>query len=121
MATTQLPADQYVIAGQPTLTGWQLPQAQYGLEEDADQHKDGAGRFACKITYSRRATLSVTLEAASGTTLTTYQTGGQIASGTFTDGAGNATAWKIRSAVLTKTRGPTQVALDLIAQTDLLA
>ena len=121
MATQQLPVDVYVIGGQPTLTGWQLPQAQYGFEEDAEQKTTAAGRFSAKITYSRRSTLNVTIEAESGTTTTTYQTGGGILSGVFADGAGNATAWKIRSATKTNTRGPVQVVLDLISQTDLLA
>ena len=119
MATEQLPANQLVIAGQPTLAGYVLPQAQYGLAEDAETLYDANGRFKCKVTYSRRATLSVTLEVTSGTP--TYQNGGEIASGVFTDGAGNATAWKIRNATLTKTRGPKIVELDLISQTDLLA
>lgn len=121
MATEQLPASQFVVGGQPTLAGWTLPSAQYGFEEDSEPKTNSNGRFKCKLTYSRRSTLSVTIEADDGTTLTTYQTGGGILSGVFTDGAGNATAWKIRSAVLTKTRGPSSVALDLIAQTDLLA
>lgn len=121
MATEQLPASQFVVGGQPTLTGWTLPQAQYGFEEDSENKTTAAGRFLTKITYSRRATLNVTIEAESGTTLTTYEAGGAIASGVFTDGAGNATAWKIRSANRTKTRGVTQIELDLIAQTDLLA
>lgn len=119
MATEQLPATQYVIGGQPTLTGYVLPSAQYGIQEDAENKQDANGRHKCKIAYSRRATLSVTLEVTSGTP--TYQNGGEIASGVFADGAGNATAWKIRSATLTKTRGPKVVELDLISQTDLLA
>ena len=121
MATEQLPASTFVIGGQPTLSGWVLPTAQYGFEEDAENKQTGAGRFLCKITYSRRPTLSVTIEAEHGTTLTTYESGGTVASGVFADGAGNATAWKIRSANRTKARGVTQVQLDLIAQTDLLA
>lgn len=119
MATEQLPALQYVIGGQPTLAGYILPQAQYGIEEDGESKYDANGRFKSDLTYSRRATLSVTLQVTSGTP--TYQNGGEIASGVFTDGAGTATAWKIRSATLTKTRGPKVVELDLIAQTDLLA
>jgi hypothetical protein len=121
MAVEQLPAGVFVIGGQPTLSGWVLPTAQYGFEEDAENKTDAAGRFLAKLTFSRRPTLNVTLEAESGTTLTTYESGGAIASGVFTNGGGDATAWKIRSAVRTKTRGVVQVVLDLIAQTDLLA
>jgi len=115
----QLPENQYVVGGQPTVSGYILPQAQYGFEEDADQKQDGNGRFRAKITYSRRPTLTVTLEVLDSTT-PAYQNGGEIASGVFVDGAGNATAWKIRNATLTKTRGPWMVELDLIAQTDLV-
>ncbi len=121
MATEQLPTAVYAIGGQPTVSGWVLPQAQYGFEEDSEVKTNSNGRFNAKIAYSRRPTLQVTLEAEHGTTLTTYQTGGAIAGGVFADGGGNATAWKIRNATLTKTRGPAQVELDLIAQTDLLA
>jgi len=120
MATTQLPASQYVVGGQPTLNGYVLPQAQYGVDEDAEVKNDQNGRFKCKIAYSRRATLSVSLEVLDGST-PTYQSGGEIAGGVFADGAGNATAWKIRSATLTKTRGPQGVEMDLVALTDLLA
>ena len=119
MATEQLPASQYVIAGQLTLTGYVIPQNAYGIEEDSEIKYDANGRFKCKITYSRRSTLSVSMEVKTGTP--TYQAGGEIASGVFADGAGTATAWKIRSATLTKTRGPQMVELDLIAQVDLLA
>ncbi len=121
MATEQLPTAVYAIGGQPTVSGWVLPQAQYGIEEDTEAKQNSNGRFNAKITYSRRPTLQVTLEAEHGTTLTAYQDGGQIASGVLADAAGTETAWKIRNATLTKTRGPAQVELDLIAQTDLLA
>jgi hypothetical protein len=114
----QLPVEQYVIGGQPSVAGYVLPQAQYGFEEDADQKQDENGRFRCKISYSRRPTLNVTLEVTSGTP--TYQAGGEIAADVFADGAGNSTAWKIRNATLTMTRGPQIVELDLIAQTDLV-
>ncbi|HAX91571.1 MAG TPA: hypothetical protein DCY07_05095 [Rhodospirillaceae bacterium] len=119
--TEQLPATQYKVGGQPTLAGWQVISATHGLEEDSENKQTASGRFKCKITYSRRPTLQVVLEANSGTTTTTYQTGGEIASGVFAAGNGSATAWKIRSARKVNTRGPEQVELDLIAQTDLLA
>ena len=121
MATEQLPATTFTVGGQPTLSGWQVVSATYGIEEDSETKQTASGRFLCKLTYSRRATLQVILEADSGTTTTTYQTGGEIASGVFADQAGTATAWKIRSASKANTRGPVQVTLDLISQTDLLA
>ena len=117
----QLPSAVYVCGGQPTITGWVLTPASYSFEEDSEVKQNAKGRFNAKITYSRRPTLSVTLEAEDGTTLTTFETGGEVASGVFTNGAGDATAWKIRSASRTKTRGAVSVTLDLIALTDLLA
>jgi len=116
----QLPADQYVVGGQPTLSGWVLSTASYGFEEDSEVKQDAKGRFKAKLTYSRRPTLNVTIEAENGTTLTVYEVGGGIASGVFADASGTATAWKIKSAVRTKTRGVVQIVLDLISLTDLL-
>lgn len=121
MATSQLPSAAYVIGGQPTVSGWKLPDAQYGFDEDAETKTTAAGQFQTDIVYSRRQTLRVTLEALTGGTLTTYAKGGQISSGVFADGGGIATAWKIRSASMRKTRGPVQVELDLISLTDDLA
>jgi hypothetical protein len=121
MATEQLPATIYTVDGKPTLTGWQILSATYGIEEDSETKQTAAGRFSAKITYSRRATLQIVMEAESGTTTTTYQTGGEIASGVFANQAGTATAWKIRNAAKANTRGPVQVTLDLVSQDDLLA
>ena len=120
MATEQLPADTYVIGGQLTLTGYILPTNSYGYEEDMEYKYTSTGRFNCKITYGRRPTLSVQLEVLASAT-PTFQAGGEIASCVFVNGSGDATAWKIKSATLTKTRGPQIVALELAAQTDMLA
>ena len=119
MATEQTPST-FTVAGQPTVDGYVVLSAIYGVEEDSEQKKDANGRFLSKITYSRRATLKIDMEAESGTT-PAYQDGGTITTGTIADGAGNATAWKIRSATVTNTRGPIAVSLDIIALTDLLA
>ena len=123
MAVEQLPAAQYVIGGQQTLAGWVLPENSYGIEEDGETKQDADGGFKAEITYSRRQTLSVTLEAEHGTTATVYSKGGTIASGAggFADSAGGAMGWKIRNVTETRTRGPVQVTLDLIALTDELA
>jgi hypothetical protein len=120
MATEQTPSAEFTIAGQPTVSGYTVQNADYGYDEDSEQKKDANGRFLCKITYSRRATLKLEMEANSGTT-PAYQNGGTITSGTIADGAGNATAWKIRDAKVTKNRGVWAVSLDLIGLTDLLA
>lgn len=121
MATEQLPAAQYIVAGQPSLSGWEVIQADYGFEEDFEDKQDATGQQKAKITYSRRQTLSLTLEAAHGGTVHTYVAGGQIASGTLTLADGStASAWNIRSATLGRTRGVTTMQLDLIQQADLL-
>jgi hypothetical protein len=119
MATEQTPTA-FTVGGQPTVSGYVVRNAVYGYEEDAEQKKDANGRFLSKITYSRRATLKIDMEAESGTT-PAYNAGGTIASGSITDGAGTATGWKIRDAKVTKTRGAIAVSLDLIGLADLLA
>ena len=119
MATELMPVA-HTVGGQPTVSGYTVISAEYGVQEDSEQKKDANGRFLSKITYGRRSTLKLEMEANSGTT-PAYQNGGTIASGVIEDGGGNETAWKIRSAPVTKTRGPIAVSLDLIALTDLLA
>ena len=120
-ANQQLPSALYAVGGQLTLSGWVLPQNAYGFEEDSEVKTEASGIFKADITYSRRQTLSVTLEALAAATVSTYQTGGSVASGVFTLADGSTeTAWKIRSATLTRTRGPVQVELDLIQLGDLI-
>ena len=120
MAVEQLPATTYVVGGQPTVAGYILPEAQYGFEEQAETKYTAAGKFNAKLTFSRRATLKVTLELLTGTGETTYMSGGQISSGVFATGAGVATAWEIKSASKRNTRGPVVVDLDLIALSDII-
>lgn len=119
MATEQAPTN-YTIGGQPAVTGYQVIDAVAGLEEDAEQKQDGAGKFNGKIAYGRRATWQLTLEVNHGVT-PTYQNGGTIESGVLATAGGDTTAWRIRSATLTKTRGVQVVNLDIIALTDMLA
>lgn len=119
MSTEQTPTA-FSVGGQPTVSGYVVISAVYGVEEDSEKKADSNGRFLSKITYGRRATLKLEMEAESGTT-PAYDAGGTIASGSITDGAGNATGWKIRDAKITQTRGPIAVSLDLVSLTDLLA
>ena len=121
MAVEQLPASQYVVGGQLILTGWVLPENSYGIEEDGETKQTAAGAFKCEITYSRRQTLSVTLEATTAEEPGVYSKGGEIASGVFANSQGGATGWKIRDVAETRTRGPVQVTLDLIALTEGIA
>lgn len=122
MATEQLPSGVYAIAGQPTVSGWEVIDAKYGIQEDGEDKVGGAGQHKARINYSRRETLALTLEALAAADPDAYQTGGQIASGTFTLADGStASAWNIVSAELGLSKGVKTVALQLIQQGDLLA
>jgi len=121
MATEQLPEATYSIAGQVTATGWEVISNTYGFEEDSEDKAGAAGQHKAKITYSRRVTLQLEMEALAAADVDAYQTGGQVASGVFTLADGStATAWNIRNASLGRTRGVATVSLDLIQQGDLL-
>lgn len=122
MATEQLPAAVYSLAGQVTVTGWEVISNVYGFEEDAEDKAGSAGQHKAKITYSRRQTLSVELEALAAADQDAYTKGGEVESGVFplVDGS-TVTAWDINSAPLSRTRGVPGVSLDLIQQGDLLA
>ena len=126
MATEQLPSALYKIAGQPTLAGawadkFEVINASYGIEEDSETKQTAAGQFKAEITYSRRETCSLELEGLDETDASTLSQGGELASGilTLADGT-TASAWNIRSATLTTTRGVQGVTLDLIQQEDKL-
>jgi len=113
MATEQLPASQYEVGGQETVSGWVVTENGWSFEEDSEAHQDAAGQHKCDITYSRRKVLSLSLKAENGTTVDTFDEGG-----TYTH---DAVAYKIRSVNRRNTRGPVEVDLELISQVDLLA
>jgi len=124
MATEQLPASTYLIGQKYSLTGYEITGATCGFEEDSEDKADSDGKHKAKITYSRRETLQLELEALvtdPATTPYTYIAGGQIASGilTLADGS-TASAWNIRNATVGSTKGVRTVSLDLIQQGDLL-
>jgi hypothetical protein len=126
MATEQLATALYKIAGQPTLSGalenkYEVIQATYGFEEDSETKQKQSGLFNSEITYSRRETCQLELEALHETDSEGLVTGGELASGILTRADGStASAWNIRSATLGKTRGVQTVSLDLIMQLDTL-
>lgn len=125
MATEQLPASVYLIGQKYALTGYEVISAQASFEEDSEDKAGGAGQHKAKITFSRRQTLTLELEALGGTTPSTphtYITGGAIDSGVFTLADGTtATAWNIRSATEGATRSVRTLSLDLIQVGDMLA
>jgi len=119
MATEQLPESTMLVGGQVTLSGWTVTDEVRGFVEETENKYDAAGKFLCKITYSRLQTLSVTLEALAAADIDAYAKGGTVVSGVFPKMDGStATAWYINDAKITKTRGPTVVTLDLVALTD---
>jgi hypothetical protein len=120
MATEQLPANQYAIAGQPTVTGYEVISASYGIEEDAEDKKGAGGQQKAKITYMRRQTCQLELEALAAATQGAYVVGG-VLNASFAPGSVPAAVWKIRSVTESTTKGVTTVSLDLIALVDLLA
>lgn len=120
-ANQQLPTAVYQVGGQLTKSGWVITENSYGFEEDSEVKTKADGTFNADITYSRRQTLQVTLEALDAADVDEFQVGGQVDSGVFplADGS-TASAWKINDATLTKTRGPVQVELDLIQLGDMI-
>jgi len=126
MATEQLASALYKIAGQPTLAGalankYEVISANYGFEEDSEIKVKAAGQFGADITYSRRETCQLELEALHGTDSEALIISGQIATGILKRANGvTDSAWNIRNASLGKTRGVQTVSLDLIMQLDTL-
>lgn len=119
-ANQQLPTAVYKVGGQLTKSGWVITENSYGFEEDSEVKTKADGTFNADITYSRRQTLQVTLEALTEADVDEFQVGGQVDSGVFPLADGTASAWKINDAKLTKTRGPVQVELDLIQLGDMI-
>jgi hypothetical protein len=117
MGTQQLPADQYKIGGQPAITGYEVIEATFGFEEDSEDKQAGSGQHKAKISYSRRKTLQLELEALSTADPHEYVAGGGL-DANFAPG-GN--VWKVRSATNGRTRGVQTVSLDLISLVDELA
>jgi hypothetical protein len=121
MATEQLPATQYLIGGQPTVTNYVVRSATFGIEEDTEDKQGADGKHVAKLTYSRRKTLQLELEALGTATQGTYQVGGALDVDYVPTAVGGNMVWKIRDASEGLTRGAQTVSLDLISLTDELA
>ena len=118
MAAEQLGPKTYLV-GQPlTLSGFEVVDSSYGFEEDGETRYGANGTFGADLTYSRRQTLSVTLDVLAGEgggNPATYVNGGSIASGVFPLADGSTeTAWKIRSATPGRTKGVATLQLELV-------
>ena len=124
MAAEQLGSKTYLV-GQPlTLSGFEVVDSTYGFEEDGETRYDANGTFGSDLTYSRRQTLSVTLDVLAGEGAgdpATYVSGGSIASGVFPlADESTATAWKIRSAAPGRTKGVATLQLELVQLGDII-
>ena len=120
MATEQLPASQFVVGGQSSLTNHVVVREVDGFEEDGEDKITQAGQFKCAITYSRRLTKTLELELLAAATPAHYVVGG------YTDAAYVPTVaatavWEIKSVSQTRTRGPVVMTLELVKLTDQLA
>ena len=125
MATEQLPASQYTVGGQVTAANYQVISSTYGLYEDGEAKKNAAGQHKCDLTYSRRQTLSITLELDAAAVSTLWMAGGSIASDatiafTLADGS-TPSAWEIKSISRQNTRGAVQISMELVSTSDLIA
>ena len=124
MAAEQLGPKTYLV-GQPlTLSGFEVVDSTYGFEEDGETRYAANGTFGSDLTYSRRQTLSVTMDVLAGEgggNPATYVAGGQIASGVFplADGT-TASGWKIRSATVGRTKGVATLQLELVQLGDII-
>ncbi len=112
MAAVQLPASQMTVGGQETVANWIVRESVWGKEEDDEDIQNADGTFRTNLTYSRRPTLRLTLEATNAATNSAKEFRG-IAS--YTHGG---VVYKVRDVQETRTRGPVQVTLDLISTVD---
>ena len=117
---TQLPARQFAVGGQVAVTAHVVISSVQGFEEDSEVKQTAGGQFKSDITYSRRATLDITLELGNTATATDYFVGGGVDDNYDPIAAASAT-WEIRSVTRTNTRGPVQLSLQLVSLTDLIA
>jgi hypothetical protein len=120
MAVEQLPASQYAVGQSLSLAGYEIMQSVFGWREDSENKAAKSGEHKAKLTYSRRRTLDLELEALAAATPATYVAGGAVDTDLVPTAVADDMAWKIVSANDTQTRGVEGVSLSLIALTDLI-
>lgn len=118
MAAEQLPADQYAVGGQPTVTNYEVISVTHGFEEVSENHTTPAGAHNAKVATSRRKTLQLELEAKDGATPHAFK--GALDASFVPTAVALDQVWKVRSATGGRTRGVRTVSLDVIALTDLI-
>lgn len=114
MAAEQVPAAQHTVGGQVAVTGWDVIEQSDSFIEDAENTPNANGTHRCKITYSRRLTHDLSLQAQSEADASVFSEGGTYKWNTNVD-------CTIESATARKTRGPTMVDVSLLEQVDQLA
>jgi hypothetical protein len=117
---TQLPAAQFAVGGQPTVAGHIVISSASGFEEDSEVKQTSGGQFKCDITYSRRATLDLTLELANTADPTDYVKGIAL-DASYVPCAAASGVWEVRNVTRTNTRGPVQLSLQLVSLTESIA
>lgn len=105
---TQYPTSTLAIGGQPTVSGYDVINSTFGFEEDKETFQNADGVATVDIVFDRRKTLSLELQAQSGSTGSEFESGGTVSIG--------GTTYLITSASIAKTRGPIVVSLELIEQ-----
>jgi hypothetical protein len=116
----QLPASQFAVGGQETLTKHIVISSVKGFEEDSEDKQTTGGQFKSNITYSRRATLDLTIELGNTAEPKDYVKGGAV-DASYLPCLPAVGVWEIRNVTVTKTRGPIQLSLQLVSLTDLIA
>ncbi len=109
----QLPTNKMTIGGQEEVEDWIVRESVWGKEEDDEDVPEASGKFRTNITYSRRQTLRLTLEATGDATADEFRGIGEYEH--------DDVLYKVRDVQETRTRGPVQVTLDLISTVDDLA
>ncbi len=113
----QLPADVYLLGGQPNVAGFKVREADVGRQDDAEDYQGPAGQHAAKVVFSRRATKSIQCETTDGDP-DIYIDGGALDASFVPTSTALDMVWKITDVSVALTRGVTVVSLDLIALTD---
>lgn len=117
MGLEQLPsAAGLACGGQSAVANHVVGTEVDGFAEDGESIQTAGGQHLADLTYSRRKTKEFTLELGNGADPESYLAGGSV-DATFVAG-GTPAAWKIRSVQRINTRGPIQLALDLISLTE---
>ncbi len=114
---TQLPADVYLLGGQPNVAGFKVREADIGRVDDAENVAGPAGQHKCKIVYSRRPTKQIQCETTTGDP-DIYIDGGALDADFVPTSTALDMVWRIQDVSVALVRGITVVSLDLIKLTD---